>query len=178
MSGIWKRSVNSDIWNAASPLRAPMPHARNVTMPTTTVTLPPTMRRRVGMGRSTTLCTTNTSSVAGVSGGVAVAVMTSPVPALGQLADAARACRPQPEDAADQRRRRDEQHDHRLDDGDDVVRDVSGGGHRVAAGAEGAEQQSGEDGAERRAAPEQRDGDRVEAETGVDAVGDLRVRAE
>ena len=47
-----------------------------------------------------------------------------------------------------------------------------GGLHREAAGLEGAEQDARDEDAPRRRATEQRDGDRVEADAGVDARGE------
>src|SRR5579875_1705678 len=116
--------------NAASPLRAPMPHPRIVTSPVRIITLAPMTRVRVGTGGSTTWWTARSSSV---SDSRSVAVMASPVPALGELSDAAGAGGPQPEDLAHQGGRGDEQHDHRLDHRDHVVGGGRVRGHDVAA---------------------------------------------
>ena len=71
--------------------------------------------------------------------------------------------RVQSEDRPDQRRRRDEQHDERLDHQHDVDRGAGLDLHLDRTGAEGAEQDAGGERAPRRRTSQQCDGDGVEA---------------
>ena len=79
---------------------------------------------------------------------------------------------PEVEDLPDERRRRHEQHDQRLDDRGDVDGDLRLGLHRHASGIERAVEEGGQHHAARLGPPEQGDGD------GVDAVGPVDLRGE